>query len=268
MPYAAIRGAQIFYTDEGNGGPPLIFVHGWTCDSHDWMWQLPAFGDRRTIAFDLRGHGRSSAPEGGYDVPSLAADISELMDSLGIAKAILVGHSLGGVVSSYLASTAPDRVLGIVVIDPPYGIDDEGARRNLELIAAMETHSPNLVVADFLGILESSKTPPALVTLHRRRALGGNPQATLAVARGMHGSMDSIANLAPTVELLTARRVPVLAIHISPEKAEWERELFQHDLSRSVSLDGAGHWVHQERPEEVNALMSEWLADVLVGRRR
>jgi pimeloyl-ACP methyl ester carboxylesterase len=268
MSYAAIRGAQIFYTDEGEGGPPLIFVHGWTCDSHDWMWQLPAFGDRRTIAFDLRGHGRSSAPEGGYDIPSLAADIAELMDSLDIAKAILIGHSLGGVISSYLASTAPERVLGVVVIDPPYGIDDEGARRNLELVAAMEAYSPTVVVADFLGILESPQTPPSLATLHRRRALGAHPEAILEVARGMHGSLDAIANLAPTVELLAARHVPVLAIHISPEKAVWERELFQHDLSRSVCLEGAGHWAHQEQPEEVNAIMSEWFSDVLVSRRR
>ena len=57
---------RMFFTDEGSGDPPLLFVHGYTCDSHDWSWQLSHFArSHRVIAVDLRGHGRSSAPEDG-----------------------------------------------------------------------------------------------------------------------------------------------------------------------------------------------------------
>ena len=60
MPFARIGEVDLFYTDEGAGGPPILFVHGFSCDSHDWMWQLPHFmRSHRVIALDLRGHGRA-----------------------------------------------------------------------------------------------------------------------------------------------------------------------------------------------------------------
>ena len=267
MPYATIRDADMFYTDDGEGPIPLVFIHGWTCDSHDWSWQLAQFADsNRVIAFDLRGHGRSSAPPDGYEVAQLASDVAELLDVLGVSRAILIGHSLGGVVASKLAATSSQRVHGVVVMEPPYGFDDEGARRNLELLAALKAGPANEVVAGFLGILDSPDTPAALRKWHQRRALGTPPHVIVSVAEGMHGSMEAIANLLPTIEMLADRRVPVLAIHIGPERADWERELLHGELSRSVSLDGAGHWVHQERPADVNALIGNWIAEVQTPR--
>jgi pimeloyl-ACP methyl ester carboxylesterase len=67
MPFADVPGARLFFTDEGNAdGPPLLFIHGVLCDSHDSMWQLDAFSAaHRVIAVDLRGHGLSS-PGGPY----------------------------------------------------------------------------------------------------------------------------------------------------------------------------------------------------------
>ena len=66
MAFADMGDVQLFLTDEGTGGPPMLFVHGYTCDSHDWSWQLPHFvAKHRVIVVDLRGHGRSSTPEGG-----------------------------------------------------------------------------------------------------------------------------------------------------------------------------------------------------------
>src|SRR5262249_9121546 len=80
MPFADLRGARLFFTDEGTRRP-LAFVHGFSCDSHDWSWQLPHFqASHRLIAIDLRGHGRSSAPDHGYEVASLAADVAALLD--------------------------------------------------------------------------------------------------------------------------------------------------------------------------------------------
>ena len=84
MPFVSVGEVDLFYTDDGAGDPPLLFVHGYSCDSHDWSWQLPHFVDRhRVIAVDNRGHGRSSVPETGYDHLDFAGDLANFLDDLG-----------------------------------------------------------------------------------------------------------------------------------------------------------------------------------------
>ena len=73
MAYADIGEVRLFFTDEGEGDPPILMVHGFSCDGHDWMWQIPHFAARhRVIVVDLRGHGRSSVPEDGYEPKQFA----------------------------------------------------------------------------------------------------------------------------------------------------------------------------------------------------
>ena len=108
MAFAEVGDVRLFFTDEGTGGPPLLFIHGYSCDSHDWMWQLPYFAARhRVIAVDLRGHGRSSIPAKGFGARDFAGDLAGLVDGLGCGPVVAVGHSLGGVVASALAIEYP-----------------------------------------------------------------------------------------------------------------------------------------------------------------
>src|SRR3954447_24192407 len=113
---------RLFATDEGIGGPPILFVHGWTCDSHDWTYQLPAFTDRRVIAVDLRGHGRSSVPDGGYTAKQMAADVAALLGQLETGPVVAVGHSMGGAVVTALAVEHAQLVAGCVNVDPALGL--------------------------------------------------------------------------------------------------------------------------------------------------
>src|SRR5438270_11163706 len=104
MPFADLSEVRLFYTDDAAGDPPVLFVHGYSCDSHDWTWQLPYFTERhRVVAVDIRGHGRSSAPAAGYTPTRFAADIAELLEQLGTGPVVAIGHSLGGVIVSALA---------------------------------------------------------------------------------------------------------------------------------------------------------------------
>ena len=126
MPFLDVGEAVLFFTDSGEvpgqQGPPVLLVHGWTCDSNDWVFQLdPLASTRRVLAADLRGHGRSSAPAGGYSAQSYAADLVALLDRLGIGEVVVVGHSLGGSVAAALAVEHPDRVRAMVVVEPAYG---------------------------------------------------------------------------------------------------------------------------------------------------
>jgi len=95
-----IKGAAgNLYIDDGGRGEklPVVFLHSFAGSSRDWENQLNYLRkDRRAIAFDLRGHGRSDAPTNNdYNVESLANDLSAVVDSLGLDRFVLVGHSLG-----------------------------------------------------------------------------------------------------------------------------------------------------------------------------
>ena len=106
--------------DEGDG-PPLVLLHGWPQHSGMWREVVPTLSTRfRCIAFDLRGLGESPKPPDGYDKRTLAADVLETLDSLGIEKARFMGHDWGAVVTGILAREHPERVVkGLMFSVPP-----------------------------------------------------------------------------------------------------------------------------------------------------
>jgi pimeloyl-ACP methyl ester carboxylesterase len=144
----------MFFTDEGAGDPPLLFVHGYSCDSHDWSWQLPHFTqEHRVLAVDLRGHGRSSAPPNGYAAEQLASDVAALLESLDVPPVVAVGHSLGGAVVSALAVEYPALVAALVCVDPAYLLPDETGAGAAPMIAALNETDPVPLVQQLFGSL-------------------------------------------------------------------------------------------------------------------
>lgn len=110
----------LFYRDWGHG-KPLVFLSGWTLDSGMWNYQtLPlAAAGMRCIAYDRRGHGRSSDPGSGYDYDTLADDLEALLDALDLTGVTLVGHSFAsGEIVRYLSRHGARRVAGIVLVSP------------------------------------------------------------------------------------------------------------------------------------------------------
>src|SRR3546814_15435277 len=84
--------AKLFYTEAGNG-KNVMLLHGWTCDSHDWSWQLPALESKyRVVAVDLRGHGRSEVMGAGQYTPDhYLADIEALIATKYPGQRFIVG---------------------------------------------------------------------------------------------------------------------------------------------------------------------------------
>src|SRR5512145_633879 len=113
-------GGRLFVDDQGTGGIPVVFIHSSAGSTRHWEGQLahlrPA---RRAIAIDVRGHGRSEAPrDGSYAVAAMGADVVAVADELGLERFILVGHSLGAAVAIAAAARIPDRVAGLLLLDP------------------------------------------------------------------------------------------------------------------------------------------------------
>lgn len=167
MPFADVGAASLFYTDEGTGDPAVLLVHGWSCDSHDWSWQIPAFAGRhRVIAADNRGHGRSSVPAGGYTPRQFASDLAGLLKNLDSGPVVAVGHSLGGVIVSALAVEHPELVRAVVVVDPAYGVAGGSIDSLTGILEGLRGPCGHSVAAATFTGMEAEATPLVLTTWH------------------------------------------------------------------------------------------------------
>ncbi len=98
-------------------GPAVVFSNSLGSTHRMWDAQLAAFEERfRVVRYDTRGHGQSPVPDGPYSIDDLADDLVALLDSLGIARAHLVGLSLGGMTAMRVAARNPDRVDRLAVL--------------------------------------------------------------------------------------------------------------------------------------------------------
>lgn len=110
-------GPTLAYVEMGDPeGPPVLLIHGYTDNSRSWSLLAPHLSGRRLIAVDLRGHGASEAPACCYGIDTLADDMDRVLDALGIAKADVVGHSLGSMTALALAAFHPGRVGRLVLV--------------------------------------------------------------------------------------------------------------------------------------------------------
>lgn len=263
MAYLETNGVRLFYTDEGSG-PPVVMVHGWTCDSHDWSWQIPAFlgTGHRVIALDLRGHGRSSVPADGYDPRTFAADIAGLLRARETGPVIALGHSLGGCIVSALAVEYPNLVRAIVPVDSAYGVAPELIAGVLgPLIGGMKTQGA-AGAAPLFERFYTPATPANLPAWHRRRMEACPAHVLWQVMDGLFLAPDQFGQRPESELYFEGRACPVLSFFADPGRAAWEQTTFRHPASRAVACEGAGHWLHQERPAEFNAITLGWIASL------
>lgn len=119
MPYVEVDGLRLYYERAGHGDPELLFVHGWCCDWTAFQPQFDYFSQTHAVtALDLRGCGRSDRPKEGYGIPNFADDLERFCAEVAIAKPVVVGHSLGGMIGVELAARHPSLPRALVLVDP------------------------------------------------------------------------------------------------------------------------------------------------------
>ena len=116
MPKVELTDIELHYIEEGSG-LPLLLLHGLSDDARLWNPLLPAFSESyRVIALDLRGHGRSGKPDTPYSIQQFSADLFELLRELDIARAHLLGLSIGGVIAQHFALEHPEKLRALVLL--------------------------------------------------------------------------------------------------------------------------------------------------------
>ncbi len=154
-------GVGLFYRDWGQGRP-IVFVAAWALPSEAWQYQMARLSDEgfRCIAFDRRGHGRSSDPGGGYTIDRLADDLAKVFENLDLKDVTLVGHSLGAAEAvRYLSRHGAARVSRLVLIAPTTPFLPRTADNPDGLDPAASQAARAAFARDFPGILVANIKP-------------------------------------------------------------------------------------------------------------
>jgi 3-oxoadipate enol-lactonase len=245
----------------GGEGPAVLFVHGYPFDHTIWRDQIDALDGYRRIAPDLRGMGRSDAPDLGYGMSIYAADIAALLDALGIEHVVLCGLSMGGYVIFEFLRGWRDRVRGVVFMDTRAEADGAEARRGRDAAAATAREGGAAAIAELMlpKLLAPGTAERAPGIAERlRRIMAATPVAgivgALAAMRDRRDSTDLLPALAGLPVLVMVGEQDILT---PPDSARRLAAAIPH--ARLVVVPGAGHVTPVERPAETNAALLEFL---------
>jgi len=165
MPRVTVDGdVELYYESLGEGTPLVFQAH----DHTPWLFlQAPVFSQRyRVLAYDRRGTGRSASPAGEWTAADLARDLAGFLDALGIARAIVAGSSLGGVVTAQFALDHPGRALALVIGHTVPYLDDAGRAWVAAQVADARAGRP--VVARQPADAGATEGPPTTIRRSRR----------------------------------------------------------------------------------------------------
>ncbi len=161
---------------EGSGiGEPLLLLHGFGRTWEDWRPFIPEFSKKyRVIAWDMRGHGRSSAPDTGrvFLHAEAAHDLIQLMDELGLEKVKVIGHSSGGIIALNAAAMHPERFDAIVAVSA----QTRFSRQVREFIAANCTPEDQFRYNDLEALHGKHKGTILAEQFYHFRELEGDPE--------------------------------------------------------------------------------------------
>ena len=244
---ASVDGLEIHSTVEGSG-PTIVFVHGWTCNTSSWRGQVPAFAeDYRVVTLDLPGHGQSEAPaESDFSMALFARAVEAVREEVGADEIVLVGHSMGGPVIRQYALMYPDRVAGLVAVDGP--IDLRG------LGAAFGGTIPEVTLEMRETMIRGMFVPetPAELQEHILEMMLGAPAETAS------GAMAAMFD--PAIRTDDVIGAPVLAVVAGtaelPDVATVREIAPDFEATR---VEGTGHFLMMEKPEEFNRLLAGFL---------
>lgn len=289
MPSALVNGVRLNYVQMGAAdiGVPhedLVMVHGLGTNLAFWYFHYAAVFARRyrVTVYDLRGHGRSEMPAGGYTPANLARDLEGLLDHLAIRRAHFLVHSFGGVIALKLACVAPDRVASMVLADTHISAARSASGQIWDYGAGMQH------LLDEAGITLSTRDPyfgyrllteVARMQVNREPVPPGldkliGPLVTncgsktaaqwLRLMKGTSAEPELMGEDGLALEALRRMRFPILAMYGDNSQARVTgKELlgvWPHAEFRRVR--DAGHFFPSTRPAEVIRACSQfWRGD-------
>ena len=269
--FAEVNGTRIHYRI-GGSGPAVVLLHGYAETGHMWNPLMPLLAKTHTVIVpDLRGAGDSAKPETGYEKKSMAVDIHELVKSLGIAKASIVGHDIGLMVAYAYAAQFPAETERVVLMDA--FLPGIGPWQNVWLLRDLwhfhfHGTTPLALVKgreriyfehfwnDFAADPKHS-VPEADRRLYAKAyAQSGGMRAGFEYFKAFERDAAEFAELGKTP-------LPMPMLVLSGEKAGGSFLIDQGKMVATnvegVIVQGSGHWLMEEAPEQVIPALVKFL---------
>ena len=250
-------GIGLAYEELGSGpGRPMMLVHGFGCDHTFMAYQQSVFSrERRTVAVDLRGHGRSDAPHHGYAPEDLAEDLVWLCQRIGLTAPLVVGHSMGGTIALELGARHPDHAAAIVMIDSLVFPDPAKVEALRPFAASLNGPGGQAGLEAFSAATARPGEGPE-ASMRWAAAMAATPRHVLAACFASH-AIDYDASAAAA-----ACRVPLAYIGAASPlgNAERFRELCPNLVVGQTV--GSGHFSPLLVPAQINAMIRDFERDV------
>ncbi|KHO20380.1 alpha/beta hydrolase [Mycolicibacterium setense] len=252
-------------------GPPgdraLVLLHGYSASIEWWERVAPQLArDQRVVAIDLVGHGGSEAPSDGaaYGSAEQAKAVRNALVQLGVRRAVLIGHSMGGAVSAELARQYPDLVERVVVSDTP-GADDLVTMPLLGKMVCWPVIGPALDRFRTVDAITESSLQTGFAADYPVPAYAHRSLERLTYA----GVCDSTEGPHPVVETLAALHKPVLVLWgeqdvLTPTAPNVER--YTAAGFPPVIIEGSGHTPMVEQPDQFLAAVTPFVRNPAPAR--
>ncbi len=266
--YADNDGVKIHYVMAGDSGPLVVMIHGFPDFWYSWNEQIKALqSTHRVAAIDQRGYNRSDKPMGldNYAIPKLVSDVAAVIRDMGEKKAVIVGHDWGGMVAWSFAMSKPEMTDRLAVLNLPHpkGLNRELAnnpdqQRNSQYARAFQLPGAHkLLTAERLAGWVKGEAKRAKYIEAMKRS---DFEAMLNYYKRNYPRPPYEEDTSDPVRL----KMPVLLIHGLDDKAllpgalnrTWE--WLDGDLTL-VTIPGAGHFVHHDKPSLVSRTLKMWL---------
>ncbi len=231
------------------GSLPVVLVHSLAGNSSQWAAQLQHLrSHRRAVALDVRGHGRSESPrDGDYTITAMAGDVAAVVDALKLDRFVLVGHSMGGAVALTYAGQHPDRVAGLVLVDPIGDGKQIPPAEGESFLAGFESNYDSTSHAYWTSIAG----PDSSIQQRLLHDLTSTPQKTVVQVLRHVMTFDPD----PALGRYTGPKLSIVTPHNDmPFSLHRLGQGFPHRI-----VEGTGHWIQLDRPDVVNRLLDEFL---------
>ncbi|RVX72313.1 hypothetical protein B0A52_04518 [Exophiala mesophila] len=244
-------GARVVYDVYGSGSNvALVFIHGWSCSGALWYQQAPLFHKYPSLVIDLPGHGRSDAPKVEYSLEKMGVAVNEVMAKEGVTKSVLMGHSMGGPVSTMTLRLNPSGVVGVVYVDSFFHLPESYLTASQRKDLAV-SHADDKKFREFLDPFKTDKTSSEnwkrVVDTMTGTPLHVRTNATTTLVQPHAWKYDEIYDI-PALHLVTP--------YFANIDRHWEHHLPQ--LKQSI-WHGNGHFLFMEEPERFNKAVEEFV---------
>lgn len=251
------NGVHLHYLRTGGDKPPVVLLHGLMLNGACWTPLARVLEeDYDVIMPDARGHGSSSAPKYGYCYDNLASDVLNLIDALGLASPILLGHSMGGMTAAVVASQNPKRLRGLVLADPTFLTPQRQQEVYESDVVAQHSQVLNRSREDFLAesqVRHSGRRSPELIELFARARFQTSVHAFGILTPPNPDYVHLIKSLAVPSLLIVGGVGAVVSSLMAAELAKLNQCI------EVVQIAEAGHGVPYDQPERFSTVVKSFL---------